>query len=49
MSHFSAQHSILHERQDNNAQMKGEVKSAKKIEYLWMEGSEKAATPHHHF
>jgi len=29
--------------------MKGEVKSAKKIEYLRMEGSEKAATPDHHF
>ena len=27
------------------AQMKGEVKSAKKIECLWMEGSEKATTP----
>jgi hypothetical protein len=29
--------------------MKGEVKSSKKIEYLWMEVSEKATTPHHRF
>jgi hypothetical protein len=29
--------------------MKGEVKSAKKIEYLWMEGSEKATASHHRF
>jgi hypothetical protein len=29
--------------------MKGEVKSAKKIEYLWMEEREKATAPHHHF
>jgi hypothetical protein len=29
--------------------MKGEVKSAKEIEYLRMEGREKAAAPHHHF
>jgi hypothetical protein len=29
--------------------MKGEVKSGKKIEYLWMEVSEKTAIPHYRF
>jgi hypothetical protein len=29
--------------------MKGEVKGAKKIGNMLMEGSEKATAPHHHF
>jgi hypothetical protein len=31
------------------AQMKGEVKGAKKIGNMLMRWSKKAATPHHHF
>jgi hypothetical protein len=40
---------FMSSRLTQRAQMKGEVKSSKKIEYLWMEVSEKATTPHHRF
>jgi len=40
---------LIQKRPTPRAQMKGEVKGAKKIEYQWVEGSEKAATPHYHF